>query len=221
MLENINWLGHDSFRIEDSKQGRYIYFDPFQLASHEPKADLVLISHDHFDHYSPDDLYPLLKPTTVIVTVESVAKLIAERKAPQKVITVKPGDHVDALGYPIQAVPAYNTNKFRAPGQPFHPKSAGFVGFIITVDGTRYYHTGDTDLIPELSGIQTDVALIPVSGTYVMTPEEAIAAASQIKAKVLVPMHYGAIVGSETDAKQFADGVKQKGLDAQVLRKAT
>ncbi len=220
MLENINWLGHDSFRIADTKQGRYIYIDPFQLASHEPKADLVLISHDHFDHYSPDDLYPLLKPDTVIVTVASVAKQIAAQRPAQPVITVKPGDHVDALGYPVEAVAAYNTNTFREPGQPFHPKSAGFVGFIITVDGVRYYHTGDTDVIPEMSSIQADVALIPVSGTYVMTPEEAIAAASRIKARVLVPMHYGAIVGSEMDAKQFADGVKQKGLDAEILQKA-
>ncbi len=219
MLENINWLGHDSFRIEDTKTGRYIYLDPFQLTKHEPKADLVLISHDHFDHYSPDDLYPLLKPETVIVTVGAVARLIAERKAPQRVIVVKPGDKVDALGYPVEAIPAYNTNKFRAPGQPFHPKSAGFVGFVIAVDGVRYYHTGDTDIIPEMSSIHAVVALIPVSGTYVMTPEEAISAASRIKAKTLVPMHYGAIVGSETDAEQFADDCRQRGIDVQIHKK--
>jgi L-ascorbate metabolism protein UlaG (beta-lactamase superfamily) len=219
MLENLSWLGHDSFRIADPATGKQIYVDPFQLTSHEPKADLVLISHDHYDHYSPDDLYPLLKSDTVIVTVASVAKLIAERKAPQKVIVVEPGDKTVAAGYAVEAVPAYNTNKFRAPGQPFHPKSAGFVGFIITVDGTRIYHTGDTDVIPEMAGIQADVALIPVSGTYVMTPEEAVDAASRIKAKVIVPMHYGSIVASEAEAKQFADECKRQGLDVQIQRK--
>lgn len=219
MLENLTWLGHDCFRIADPATGKQIYIDPFHLASHEPKADLILITHDHFDHYSADDLYPLLKPETVIVTVESVAKLIRERKAPQHVITVRPGDRVIAAGYPVLAIAAYNTNKFRAPGQPFHPRAAGFVGFVITVGGARIYHTGDSDLIPEMDGIAPDIALIPVSGTYVMTADEAVEAAARIKSKLFVPMHYGAIVGTAESAYRFAEACRLRGITVQILEK--
>jgi L-ascorbate metabolism protein UlaG (beta-lactamase superfamily) len=221
MLENLHWLGHDSFRIADPTNGKQIYLDPFKLEKHEPKADLVLITHDHFDHYSPDDLAPLLKPETVIVTVASVADLLAKQNGPWQVVTVKPGDQVTAAGYPIEAVPAYNTNKYREPGQHFHPKSSGFVGFVITVGGQRIYHTGDSDVIPEMTDVEADVALIPVSGTYVMTPEEAVEAATRIGAQTIVPMHYGAIVATEAEARQFAAACKQKGLDVHVLEKTT
>src|SRR3989338_4038147 len=107
-------------------------------------------------------------------------------------------------GITIETIPAYNINKFRAPNMPFHPKQDGRVGFIITVNGKRIYHAGDTDCIPEMQQLKNiDIALLPVSGTYVMTPEEAVQAVKIIKPKIAIPMHYAAVVGNDTDAEKF------------------
>ena len=165
MTSNIHWLGHDSFRID--ADGVVIYFDPFQLKE-GPKADLILITHDHFDHCSPADVAKIQKPETVIITVaQAAAKLKGHIK------TVKPGEALTVKGISIKTIPAYNVNKFSSPGVAFHPKESGYVGFIITVKGQRIYHAGDTDFIPEMKGLGPDIALLPVSGIYVMTAEEA------------------------------------------------
>ncbi len=197
MIENIHWLGHASFRIENDKT---IYIDPYELKGEPPKANLILITHDHSDHCSPDDVAKIAKDDTVIVTIAAAAQ-----KLKGDVRVVKPGDSITVLGIPIEAVPAYNVNKFRSPGEPFHPKESGHVGFILTVGGQRIYHAGDTDIIPEMNDIQADIALLPAGGTYTMTAEEAAEAANRIKPKVAIPMHYGAIVGSIKDAERFRD----------------
>lgn len=191
VLEKIHWLGHDAFRIDADK---VIYIDPYQLEAGEPKADIILITHDHFDHYSPDDVKKLLKAGTTVVSIAAVTQKVRGAA----VETVKPGDKVMVQGIDIEAVPAYNVDK------QFHPKSAGHVGFIVTVDGVRIYHAGDTDFIPEMANFRTDIALLPVSGTYVMTADEAVKAAGAIKPKLAIPMHYGAIVGGLSDAQRFA-----------------
>ncbi|MGQ9516916.1 MAG: MBL fold metallo-hydrolase [Anaerolineae bacterium] len=191
VLEKIHWLGHDAFRIDADK---VIYIDPYQLEAGEPKADIILITHDHFDHYSPDDVKKLRKAGTTVVSIAAVTKKVRGAA----VETVSPGDKVTVQGVDIEAVPAYNVDK------QFHPKSAGHVGFIITVDGVRIYHAGDTDFIPEMANFRVDIALLPVSGTYVMTAEEAVRAAGAIKPKLAIPMHYGAIVGGLSDAQRFA-----------------
>jgi L-ascorbate metabolism protein UlaG (beta-lactamase superfamily) len=197
MTANIHWLGHDSFRIDG--EGVVIYLDPYKLKE-GPKADLILISHDHQDHASPADVAKIQKPDTVIVTIAKAAeKLSGEIK------TVKPGDELTVKGVRIQAIPAYNVNKFRSPGMPFHPKDAGHVGYVITVKGMRIYHTGDSDFIPEMKGLAPDVALLPVSGTYVMTAEEAVEAAAAIRPKVAIPMHVGEGIGSLADAERFKE----------------
>lgn len=197
MIENIHWLGHACFRIENAK---VIYLDPYELKGKPPKADLILITHDHFDHFSPNDVAKITKDDTVIVTIAAVAKRLKG-----DVRVVKPGDSLTVLGIPIEAVPAYNLTKFRSPGEPFHPKASGHVGFIITVGGQRIYHAGDTDVIPEMDDIQADIALLPVGGTYTMTADEAAQAANKIKPKVAIPMHHSAIVGSVKDAERFRD----------------
>jgi L-ascorbate metabolism protein UlaG (beta-lactamase superfamily) len=210
---NIQWLGHDGFKI--SSKGTVIYTDPFRLQAGGDKADLILITHDHFDHYSPEDLAKIVKSDTVVVAPHSVAeKLAAEARSStaklngQKVEEVRPGNRLEVKGIPIEVTWAYNVNKFRNPGEPFHPKSPDFVGYIFTVEGKRIYLAGDTDMIPEMSTIDVDVALLPISGTYVMTPEEAAQAAnSAVNAKSYIPMHYNSIVGVEEDAKTFAAGV--------------
>ena len=136
------------------------------------------------------------------MTIPAVKKELSSTKV-KEVKAVKPGDKVVFGDITIEVVPAYNLNKFREPGKPFHPKEDGKVGFILSIGGVRVYHAGDTDPIPEMRGFKTDVALLPVSGTYVMTPEEAAEATRMIKPKLAIPMHYGAIVGSENDAEKF------------------
>jgi L-ascorbate metabolism protein UlaG (beta-lactamase superfamily) len=194
LLEGITWLGHDSFRIK-APEG-VIYVDPWKLRSVEP-ADLILITHEHHDHFSAEDVKKLLKPDTTIVTIAAVAKQLKG-----DVRTVKPGDTLTVKGIKVEAVPAYN------PAKQFHPKAAGHVGFIITAGGRRIYHAGDTDAIPEMANIQTDVALLPVGGKYTMTASEAAQVANLIKPKVAVPMHWGDIIGTRADAEAFKKASK-------------
>lgn len=203
IVKNIHWLGHDSICVEGSVR---VFFDPFRISASK-KADIILISHDHFDHCSPEDVAKIRGKDTVIVTTEEAA-----RKFEGDVRIVSPGDRLQIRGVDIEAWPAYNTDK------EFHPKEANMVSFVVTLDGVRYYHAGDTDLISEMSDLKVDVAFLPVSGTYVMTAEEAVEAAKVIRPKVAIPMHYAAIVGTEDDALRFKkalDGV----LAAVVLAK--
>jgi L-ascorbate metabolism protein UlaG (beta-lactamase superfamily) len=195
MIENIHWLGHDTFKIVGEK---VIYTDPFKVKKKD-EANIVLITHEHYDHCSPDDLKLVQGPNTVIVTTADCAK-----KLKGKIKTVKPGDKITVEGIQIEAVPSYNTNK------QFHPKANGWVGYIFVVKGQRIYIAGDTDYIPEMKNFKVDIALLPVSGTYVMTAEEAVKAALDLKPKIAVPMHYGSIVGSDADARKFAEGLKGK-----------
>lgn len=195
MTKNIHWLGHDTFKITGEK---VIYTDPFKIKKKD-SADIILITHEHYDHCSPEDVKKLQGPNTVIVTpADCAAKLRGTIKI------VKPGDTIEVSGIRIEAVPSYNTNK------QFHTRDRGWVGYIFTVSGERIYVAGDTDYIPEMKTFKADIALLPVSGTYVMTADEAVQAALDIKPKAAIPMHYGSIVGSTDDAKKFAEKLKGK-----------
>ena len=195
MVKDIHWLGHDTFKITGEK---LIYTDPYKIKRSD-KADIILITHEHFDHCSPEDVKKIQgKDTVIVATTDCAGKLSGNLKF------VKPGDRIVVEGIEIEAVPAYNTNK------QFHTKDKGWVGYIFAVKGQRVYLAGDTDYIPEMKSFKADIALLPVSGTYVMTADEAIKAALDIKPKVAVPMHYGAIVGSKNDAQRFAAGLKGK-----------
>ncbi|MBN1381746.1 MAG: MBL fold metallo-hydrolase [Deltaproteobacteria bacterium] len=196
MVSNIHWLGHSSFRID--ADDLVVYLDPFMLKESGPKADIILITHDHMDHNSPNDVAKIQKDETVIVTVS-----MGSEKLTGNIKQIKPGEEMTVKGIPIKAIPAYNINKFRSPGIPFHPRESGYVGFILTVKGKRIYHAGDTDFIPDMEGLEPDIALLPVSGIYVMTPEEAAKAAAAINAKVSIPMHIGGPVGSIEAADEF------------------
>jgi L-ascorbate metabolism protein UlaG (beta-lactamase superfamily) len=206
MLERIHWLGHDTFRIDGPPT---IYFDPYELSGENPKADVIFISHDHGDHCSPEDVAKVQGEDTLIVTIAAAADMLAgDVLSPSKgaVQIVEPGDMIQVRGIDVEAVPAYNLNKFRSPGVPFHPKEAGHVGFVIKLEGKRIYHAGDTDHIPEMADLQEiDIALLPVSGIYVMTVEEAVQAAEAIRPRVAIPMHLGRGIGSPDAAQVFKE----------------
>ncbi len=201
----ITRIAHDTFRLAGSK---VIYIDPFKVTKRD-KADIVLLSHEHFDHLSLEDLEKVCGPETTVVASRLCEEGLKDFKAPLKGKRfLDPNSKTNIGQIEIATVPAYNTNKFREPGKPFHPKESKGVGFIVRMDGTAVYHAGDTDFIPEMKNVKCDIALLPVSGTYVMTTEEAAEAAAAIKPKIAVPMHYGAIVGSDSDAQKFKSLVK-------------
>lgn len=203
MTDNIHWLGHDTFKITAGE--KIIYTDPFKI-KRKDKADIILITHEHSDHCSPEDVKKIQGPDTVIVaTPDCAVKLSGNIKK------IKVGDKLSVSGINIEALPAYNTNK------QFHTKDKGWVGYIFAVEGQRIYIAGDTDYIPEMKTFKADIALLPVSGTYVMTAVEAVKAALDIKPKIAIPMHYGSIVGSEDDANKFAEGLKGK-VEVKILR---
>ena len=197
LLEKITHLGHASFKI--ASEAGLIYIDPFKLPADPKKADFVFITHEHFDHCSPRDLEKILKEDTIIVAPPECAP-----KIKRQFESIKPGEKKTTGSIEVETIPAYNLDKFREPGLPYHPKEDGKVGYILTIDGERLYHAGDTDFILEMKSLDNiDVALLPVSGTYVMTAEEAADAANIFKPKTVIPMHYGDIVGSKADAEKF------------------
>lgn len=198
----FEYLNHDCFKIKwDNK---ILYTDPYEIKALE-KADYITVSHNHFDHLSLNDIKKVTKSETVIIASKNCEDNI-KAVSVKEIKYLRHGESVEYPNLKFTATPAYNINKFRAPGQPFHPKQYEGVGFIIQVGDVRIYHAGDTDNIPEISSYTPiDVALLPVSGTYVMTAEEAVEMVKVIKPKVAIPMHYGAIVGSRSNAESFKE----------------
>jgi L-ascorbate metabolism protein UlaG (beta-lactamase superfamily) len=192
LLEGITWFGHASFMIED---GKTIYLDPYDLPDGVTKADLILITHDHADHFSRKDIDKIVTPSTEIVSIKSVVGDLA--KDIKNLTEIAAGDTVRIGNIEIEAVPAYNIKK------GFHPKSKGHVGFIVRTPECSIYHAGDTDLIPEMKGLDVDIAMLPIGGKYTMDATEAAEAANLIKPVVAIPMHWGKIVGTEEDAETF------------------
>jgi L-ascorbate metabolism protein UlaG (beta-lactamase superfamily) len=201
MAENIHWLGHDTFRVAAEK---VIITDPFRIRRAEP-CDIILVTHEHYDHCSPEDIEKVSGPHTVIIAPPDCSA-----KLKGAVRTMRPGDSLEVRGIRIEAVPAYNIDK------KFHTRDRGWVGYIFTANGQRVYIAGDTDRIPEMKGLKADIALLPVSGTYVMTAEEAVKAALDINPRLAIPMHYGSIVGSRDDAERFAEGLRGR-IDVSIL----
>lgn len=191
MLEKIKWLGHATVQIKNDK---VIYIDPWKLRGTEEQADIILITHDHYDHCVPEDVAKIQGEKTIIVTTADCAQ-----KLSGDVRVIAPGQRLIVEGVEVEAIPAYNLDK------DFHPQTNGWVGFIVNIGGQRIYHAGDSDFTPEMGQIQADIVLLPVGGTYTMTAEEAAQAANAIGPRYAIPIHYGTIVGSEKDAQKFQE----------------
>lgn len=199
LFASVEVLYHSSIRITGE---RTVYADPYGVDRDYHDAGLILITHDHFDHFSPEDIARVRRADTVIVTPASTAKRARELGFAQ-VFTAAPGEALTAAGLSVQAVASYNTNK------PNHPKANGWVGYIITLNGARYYIAGDTDDTPEARAVRCDLALVPIGGTYTTTAAEAAELVNAIRPAAAVPTHYAALVGSRKDARQFAAGLDE------------
>lgn len=191
----IEWLGHASFIINNN-----IFIDPYQINTNK-KADLILITHPHYDHCSLQDIKKISKTETIILAPpDCSSKLSRIENIKTEIITA--GKKLTSNNLIIETIPAYNTNK------KYHPKQNEWMGFIITINNKRIYHAGDTDLIPEMSNLNLDIALLPIGGTYTMNAKEAAQAVFKIKTKIAIPMHYGKIIGTKEDALIFKKLVK-------------
>lgn len=188
IMEKIHWLGHASFAVHGS---RTVCFDPYHITGSR-KADLILVSHTHSDHFSPEDIARVAgEKSTLVISSD------AKPDYPATVITMRPGDVIELMGLTVEAVPAYNLTK------SYHPKANNWLGYIVTIDGMRLYHAGDTDFIPEMKGLAADVGFIPIGGTYTMESRQAAEAVNAMRLGRAVPMHWGGIVGTEKDAEAF------------------
>lgn len=195
MLENIEVLYHSSIRINKEKT---IYIDPFKIDRNYNDADIVFITHDHYDHYFEEDIDKVINEnTTIIIPEELLTKLLRKGINKNAIITVEPNKNYMVQGIKFETISAYNTNK------TFHPKENGWVGYIIIINGIRYYIAGDTDITEENKQVKCDVAFVPVGGTYTMDFKEAASLINEIKPKIAIPIHYGSIVGTEQDAIDF------------------
>lgn len=194
-LRQITVNAHSSVRVE--AEGRVLYVDPFALQTAPRDADLIFLTHDHFDHCSPEDLEKVKKPETVFVMPRSTAKAAAKLTRGHSVLTVAPGERGTVLGLAFETVAAYN------PGKPFHPRKNNWVGYVLSLEGMRLYVAGDTDATPEAAAVRCDVAMLPIGGKYTMDAAEAAALAGRIRPAAVIPIHYGSVAGSPEDFERF------------------
>lgn len=196
MENNIEVLCHSSIKIN---KGKIIYFDPFKIDKNYNDADIIFITHNHYDHYSREDIKKVIKQDTIIIVPKDLlSELLESGYKKEHIIAVNPEETHTVEGIKFQTVPAYNINK------QFHPKENGWVGYIIELEGIRYYIAGDTDITEENKKVKCDIAFVPVGGTYTMDFKEAAYLVNEIKPKIAVPIHYGSIVGTKQDAIEFA-----------------
>jgi len=205
MLDRFTWFRQSAYLWRGD--GLTVYIDPWMVTT-DDAADVIFITHAHFDHYQHDDIEKVRRDGTKIVAPQDIARELSGDVTP-----VSPGDSLDVAGIRVQAVPAYNVVKERLQA---HPKENNWVGYVLTLGANSYYHAGDTDHLPELEAVRADVAFLPIGGTYTMDPGEAAGLARAINPQIAVPMHYGFVVGSPSDAERFAkeaDPVKVETLE--------
>jgi len=213
----LSWLGHSGFLI---KNHRVIYIDPYNIKEGLPKADLIFITHGHYDHCSFNDIKKVVKEgTKIFVTADAQSKVV-RFEVPIEIVIVEPNQDIDLGDIKVSTVVSYNLDKH------FHQKEEGWVGYVIKMNDCIIYHAGDTDIVSEMQKLtgykQSDkkfIALLPVGGRFTMSAEEAAEAAKIIKPSLTIPMHWGTIIGSIDDAKEFVSLCKDAGIEAQILEK--
>ncbi len=208
MLENIELLNHNCIRFQ---KGNMIYSDPFQLKDFPHDADLILITHSHYDHFSEEDIKKVKNESTIIVITEDLYDKTMELGFKEdQIVKIKPNEKYKILGIEIETIPAYNTKKL------FHPKENNWVGYRFKLENTIYYIAGDTDITEENKKIICDVAFLPIGGTYTMNAREAAELANKIRPSIAVPVHYGSIVGTKQDAESFVQSLEE-GIEGKIL----
>lgn len=201
MTKNIEVLHHSSIRIT---AGKTIYFDPFKIAGETHDADIIFVTHEHSDHFSPEDIGKIIRQDTVLVLPEVMReKAWSVDVRPENIIAVKPGEETEICGIPVKAVPAYNNLKH------YHPKENKWVGYIVTIDGRRIYVAGDTDLTEDNRRVSCDIALVPIGGKFTMNAEEAAELVNTIKPETAIPTHYGSVAGVKEDEEVFKSKVDE------------
>ena len=210
MLNNIEVLCHSSIKIN---KGIIIYFDPFKIEKKYNDADIIFITHDHYDHYSEEDIDKVIKNNTIIVSpVDLLEKLLNKGLKKENIISVKPYEDYNIKNLKFSTIPAYNTNK------QFHPRKNNWVGYLIELEGITYYIAGDTDITEDNKKIKCDVAFVPIGGTFTMNYQEASELINTIKPKIVVPIHYGSIVGTKEDEINFKKLINPK-IECKILIK--
>ena len=206
-LTHITVNTQSSIRMQGSKT---LYFDPYQIPAAANDADIIFVTHEHYDHFEPESIAKLKKDDTLLVTPESMKKKALSESgiAPVNCLFYQPGEIHEVNGVVIETVPAYNKLK------PFHPKGKKWQGYVVTMDDTRYYVSGDTDVNEDIRKVRCDVALSPIGGFYTMDRKQAAEYIVQLKPKALIPTHYGSIVGNKTDGQKFRKMVE--GLDSNI-----
>lgn len=195
-LDNITVNTQSSIRIAGSK---ILYFDPFQMQTAGHDADVIFITHDHYDHFEPDSVRRISGEETLLIAPESMKNKVLSESGmdARKCLFLNPGESGEACGLAVEAIPAYNKMK------PFHTKGKKWQGYVVTMDGIRYYVSGDTDVNEDIEKVQCDVAFIPIGGFYTMDGKEAARYIGKLKPKAVIPTHYGSIVGKKTDGRDF------------------
>lgn len=208
-LENITVNTQSSIRIEGSK---VLYFDPFQITEAKHDADIVFITHEHYDHFEPDSIVKIKKDSTLLVAPESMKKKVISESglASEQCVFYNPGEEHKQGEITIETIPAYNKLK------PFHQKGKKWQGYVVVMDDIRYYVAGDTDVNEDIKKVQCDVAMIPIGGHFTMDKKQAADYAVALKPQAVIPTHYGSIVGNQTDGQDFEKDVRAGDPEIQV-----
>jgi L-ascorbate metabolism protein UlaG (beta-lactamase superfamily) len=196
-LTHMRWFGQSSFDLR-TEAGLAVFIDPFRVPGRAGPADLILITHPHQDHYDKKSIEGLRKEGTAIVMPRSCVE-------PGQ-MALSAGESLSFGLLTVTGIAAYNLTR------RFHPRSGGWLGYMIEVEGIRIYHAGDTDLVPEMADLHPDIALLPVGGIFSMSGRAAAEAAGIMKASLCIPMHFGMLLGGRGAGARFVHRLGDKGL---------